>query len=258
MTEKQYVIKQSAFPPEHGSWGLTLEPLVLGLLISYSTGGLFLALASFFFFLAHQPVRMFFAKNPEIKKASFVFALLYLSVAVVCLVIAFNNSAFPDFIPFLVALFLMSVFFIYELTVSKNEFGARLIAPVSIDFIALSIVLIGGMEFTNAFAFLLIIASRSVQSSFYIHELLKKFKQKPFKTFYVHVIGVAFLIVAILLALENYAPVLPSLAIVILILRAYAGFKNTKKTTIKKIGILEFVYGILFVVITALGYLAGI
>ena len=50
--------KQAAMPSEHGGWGLTLEPVLLGLLIAPSWGGLSLGLAAFAAFLVRTPLKL--------------------------------------------------------------------------------------------------------------------------------------------------------------------------------------------------------
>lgn len=47
-----------AVPSEHGGWGLTLEPVLLGLLIAPSSAGLALGLAAFLAFLVRTPLKL--------------------------------------------------------------------------------------------------------------------------------------------------------------------------------------------------------
>lgn len=50
--------KQVALPSEHGGWGLTLEPVLLGLLVAPSWGGLALGVAAFAAFLVRTPLKL--------------------------------------------------------------------------------------------------------------------------------------------------------------------------------------------------------
>ncbi|MCB0972737.1 MAG: YwiC-like family protein, partial [Acidimicrobiales bacterium] len=47
-----------AMPTEHGGWGLTLEPVVLGLLVAPSIAGTCIGLAAIVAFLARTPLRI--------------------------------------------------------------------------------------------------------------------------------------------------------------------------------------------------------
>lgn len=50
--------KTVALPSEHGGWGLTLEPVLLGLLVAWSWPGLLLGVAAFTAFLARTPAKL--------------------------------------------------------------------------------------------------------------------------------------------------------------------------------------------------------
>ena len=47
-----------AMPSEHGGWGLTLEPVLLGLLIAWSAAGVALGVAAFAAFLVRTPLKL--------------------------------------------------------------------------------------------------------------------------------------------------------------------------------------------------------
>ena len=51
-------IKTVALPTEHGGWGITLEPVLLGLLVAPSVAGACLALATVGAFLARHPFKI--------------------------------------------------------------------------------------------------------------------------------------------------------------------------------------------------------
>ena len=47
-----------AMPTEHGGWGLTLEPVALGLAVAWSGAGLAIGIATFLAFLARTPLKL--------------------------------------------------------------------------------------------------------------------------------------------------------------------------------------------------------
>ena len=58
--QKQSVnLRSIALPAEHGAWSFLLEPLVLGLLFAPSWSGIVFAVALFFGFLTHQPLKIY-------------------------------------------------------------------------------------------------------------------------------------------------------------------------------------------------------
>ncbi|MBK8334978.1 MAG: YwiC-like family protein [Acidimicrobiaceae bacterium] len=53
---RRSTLRSVALPTEHGGWGLTLEPVLLGLLLRWSGAGLCLGVAAFVAFMAAHPV----------------------------------------------------------------------------------------------------------------------------------------------------------------------------------------------------------
>ncbi|HEX6235651.1 MAG TPA: YwiC-like family protein [Acidimicrobiales bacterium] len=51
-------LRSVAVPTEHGGWGLTLEPVLLGLLVAPSVAGVLLGLAAMLAFLARTPTKV--------------------------------------------------------------------------------------------------------------------------------------------------------------------------------------------------------
>ena len=47
-----------AMPTEHGGWGLTLEPVLLGLIVAWSGAGAALGVAAFAAFLLRTPAKL--------------------------------------------------------------------------------------------------------------------------------------------------------------------------------------------------------
>src|SRR5919107_5545462 len=79
-------LRTIALPTEHGGWGITLEPVVLGLLVAPSLAGAGLALATVGAFLARHPFKIVagdrrrgrrFARTPVAER----FTMLYAAVA---------------------------------------------------------------------------------------------------------------------------------------------------------------------------------
>lgn len=50
--------KSVALPVEHGGWGLLIEPMLLGMLVTPSWAGLWICLSALGVFLIHQPLKI--------------------------------------------------------------------------------------------------------------------------------------------------------------------------------------------------------
>lgn len=58
VSERRPALRAVIVPSEHGGWGFTLEPAVLGLLVAPSAAGAALGLAAVLAFLVRQPLRL--------------------------------------------------------------------------------------------------------------------------------------------------------------------------------------------------------
>lgn len=56
--KQRSTFRSVALPSEHGGWGLTLEPVLLGLLVAHSVSALCIGLAAILAFLARTPLKL--------------------------------------------------------------------------------------------------------------------------------------------------------------------------------------------------------
>ena len=56
--KQRSTLRTVALPSEHGGWGLTLEPVLLGLLVAHSVSALCIGLAAVLAFLARTPLKL--------------------------------------------------------------------------------------------------------------------------------------------------------------------------------------------------------
>src|SRR5438067_816253 len=145
-------LKSVALPVEHGGWGLSLEPVVLGLLIAPSLPGLFLAMATLAAFLARHPLKLVmadrrrgrrFARTPVAER----FALLYILAASFSLLAALKAASSYEFLlPLLLASPLALIQLIYDRLSRSRALLPELAGATAMAAIASSIVLAGGLS----------------------------------------------------------------------------------------------------------------
>lgn len=261
MNTNRFHLKQIAFPREHGSWGYTLEPLALALLVAFSVNGLLLAFVTFLIFLAHQPVRIIFNKklNNKFRTKAFPIFLLYAISAMVLLFMVLIELSFYQLLPFFISVIIMSGYLLLELNNVKRNIVTELLAAVSVGLIATNVVLIIGWNWAYAAAFWTVILSRAIPTTFYVRSKLQIAKKQPPQELSVFVSSFASLLIVSILSYFLYLPLLSIAAVLMLIGRAYIGiYKSAGKVNVKKLGIMEFVYGIVFVLLVAVGYNFGI
>ena len=177
MNTKKFYFNKVAFPHEHGSWGLFLEPIVLALAISFSYDGLLIAMSSFFLFLANQPASIILKKTPKyLQYSANVILIIYLVIAfsLVSLIIS-NNVIFNFIIPYIAAIILMLFYKTMEVRNLNRHLIVELLAPIAVLLIALSIVMRNNWNELSLIAFSFVLLSRSVQTIFYVNNKLKFF-----------------------------------------------------------------------------------
>ncbi len=135
----------------------------------------------------------------------------------------------------------------------------ELIPQIAVALMSVSILLIANWDIAYLMGFTVIVLSRSVQTVFYINNKLKYFKGAKPNRLLVNIIGLLFLIIIINfdsnIILHHGVQLLLWL---LLILRSVIGFiEKNKMEKVKIVGIKEFIYGFLFVVINSIGYNFG-
>ncbi|MEE9432255.1 MAG: YwiC-like family protein [Melioribacteraceae bacterium] len=251
-------IKKVAFPREHGSWGFLIEPLLLSLLVAYTYNGLLLTLCTFVIFLAHQPARILLGKkdSKKLKSSALLFFILYSIIAILLLVVILSGTNIELLTPFLISIVLMFGFLVLE----YNNFGRNLlvefIAPVAITFVALNIVLFDGWTLEKIIAFGFVLLSRAIPTLLYVNTKVKIIKGQSTNSLLLRISEVLFLSLIIFLAVKNSVPYLSIFAILLLIVRSIIGLlPKNKNEKVRTMGMKEFGFGILFVIINAIGYL---
>ena len=255
------IFKKVGFPNEHGSWGFFLEPIILALLISYSLEGLLLSISAFFLFLANQPSSYVIKGKPKyLLPSAYFYLILYFTISSIIIIYLILTSKSIFFLfPFFTAISLMLFFKIMELRNLNRNLIVELIPQFAVVLIAVALLITSKWEISLIIAFIFVVFSRSIQTVFYINNKLKYFKgHKPNKIL-VNLISTIFVIILAYLAVLNLSPWISVLTILLLTVRSIIGFlKSNKNEKVKTIGIKEFIYGFLFVVINSIGYNFGL
>lgn len=248
-----------ALPAEHGGWSLVLEPILLGLLVAATWGGVLLGLAGFCVFLAHQPAKIIwldhkrgraYARTHLAKR----FAFLYLGLALLFLALAVWLVGLRPLLPLTLAVPLMIVFGIYDQRPGRY-WQAELSAPIAFAAVAAAIALAAGWTWPTALALWIVMAARSAPSILYVRSRLRLVKGQPAQR---KRAWLAHLIALLLVAALVWWALLPAtavLAMLILFLRALVGLSDYRRNlSTKTLGFVEIGFGLLTAFLVALGY----
>ncbi|MFL6333901.1 MAG: YwiC-like family protein [Pyrinomonadaceae bacterium] len=257
-------LKTLALPTEHGGWGITLEPVVLGLLVAPSLAGAGLALATLGAFLARHPFKVVagdrrrgrrFARTPYAER----FTLAYSAAALVGFALAVLTSADYTFLlPLLAAVPLGVVQLWYDAAGQSRGLLPEVAGSLAMGSVACSLALAGGAGWPLALGLWVLLAARFVPAILYVRARLdelhgKESARRP--SLLAHALAL-FAVTA--LAVSGSLPWLAAVAVALLFARAAYGFARRWPSTAKLVGFSEIAFGALTVAAAAVGVAFGI
>lgn len=156
-------------PTEHGGWGLTLEPGLLGLLVAPSMTSLWLALAAMVAFTARTPLKIVaidLRRNRVLQRTRLAAAigLAELAVLAVLVTAAINTASHPFWWPLVVAAPLVALEGAYEIRSRGRRLAPELAGAIGICAVAAMAVVADGGSTALAAGIWLILAGRAVTS----------------------------------------------------------------------------------------------
>jgi hypothetical protein len=254
-------VRTVALPVEHGGWGLSLEPVALGVLVAPSLPGLFLAAATLAAFLARHPLKLVMADRRRGRRfprtrAAERFALLYAMTASLSLLAAIKTAAsYELLLPLVLAAPLALIQLAYDRLSRSRALLAELAGATAMASVAASIALALGLPRALSFGLWAILAARFAPSILYVRARLKTLHGGRPSTAGVIIAHALALSAAVALAWADVVPVLAVVAISLLLLRALYGLSgHDGAVSAKQVGIRELVFGAMTVLAVALGH----
>jgi hypothetical protein len=234
------------------------------MLVAGSGGGWLLGLSALGAFLLHQPLKITIkdrlkGRRPPRAVLAERVAVGYGLLATVPFTALLGSNADPAFLlPLALAVPLVIVQLVYDARNQSRALLSELAGSLALGAIAPTIALLGGWTLPDALLLWVILAARTIPSILYIRARLKLEHDKPISpapAWAAH--GVALFGLTVL-ALVGVVPYLSAVAMLLLGVRALFGlsrFRKPRRAPI--IGAMEICYGVLTVILTALGYGRG-
>jgi len=249
-----------ALPVEHGGWGLLIEPVVLGLVLAPSPAGFYLAGAAGAAFLARHPLRLVFmdrrkgARYPRTALAE-RFACGYATLALALFALASALASAPFWPAIAVGVLPALVALVYDLQGRSREALPETAGGVALGASASAIALAGGVAAGPAFGAWALLALRGVTAVLYVRARLRLDRGLSAGTRGALASHAAALAVAGALTLAGWGPWLGVLALGVLLLRAAWGLSSRRaQVRPKVVGFQELAFGLLTLVLLAVGY----
>lgn len=261
MTDNTQRLKTIVLPPEHGSWGFLLEPLLLGLLVAPSWAGAGITIGVIGAFLMRQPLKISwmdhrrgrrFARTTLAERVALGFGL----PAVLGFGSALLIAGPLVLLPFVLGFPLAGILFASYAQNRGRDLLPELAGSAALALTATSLALAGDAAPGVAITLWIILLARGIPSILYIRARLRLEKDRPFNhalPIVAHGVGLAAVGICVLL---GYAPLLVLVAIAILLLRAIYGLSPYRgRVRVSTIGFWEIFYGLLNVLLAAIGYM---
>jgi hypothetical protein len=247
-------------PAEHGGWGLTAEPALLGLLVAPSWAGAALAVAAFVAFVVRTPLKLVLVDRwrhrrlPRSRLATRI-AAVELVILLALAVVAASRAGWEWLVPIAVAAPLVGV----ELWFDMRSHGRRLIpelcGAVGIAAVAASVALAGGASARLAVALWLVLVARSIVAIPFVRVQIARLHHgfaRVSVSDRAQLVGAA---VAVTAVVVDPAVAAGALAVAALLV-AQVIWVRRPPVPAKVLGLRQLVLGLAIVAITAAGVLA--
>jgi len=263
-SQRRPSLRSVAMPAEHGGWGLTLEPGLLGFLAAPSAAGLLLGVAALLVFLVRTPLRLVFigrrrGRAPRSAASAGRSRLardvvLVESVALgVAIVLAAWLAVDPLWwLPALVAAALLAIALWYDMRSLSRRLVPEIVGSLAIASVAAMGALAGGASWPLAVGLWAILAARILSSIPHVRAQILRIHGRQAAGQPTVVGDAAALAVAGVAVLLDWSLVLGALAIVGLVLIQRANLARPPRPA-KVLGVRQMALGFTVVGVTAIG-----
>ncbi len=156
-----------AVPSEHGGWGLTLEPVLLGLVVAWSGGGVALGVAAFTAFLVRTPLKLVavdLRRGRWLDRSRLALRIAIVELIVLALTVALTVAlaGWSWMTPMVVAGPLVVIELSFDVRSRGRRLMPELCGAVGITAVAASIALAAGRSSALASGVWFVLAARAV------------------------------------------------------------------------------------------------
>lgn len=172
-------VRAVALPNEHGGWGLTAEPIVLGLVVAPSWAGGAIGAAAALAFLARTPTKIALGDLrrrrvlPRTRLAGTI-ALVELALLVALALVGTAAAAGPVLVPLIAVAPLLAVELAYDIRARGRRLVPELAGSVGISGVATMIALAAGATSAVAFGLWFVLAGRAIAAIPWVREQVRR------------------------------------------------------------------------------------
>jgi hypothetical protein len=246
-----------AVPSEHGGWGLTFEPILLGLLIRFSWSGVAIGATAFLAFLVRTPLKLALGDVrrhrwlPRSRLAAEIAAgeLAVLAILGFAAIVAAGPSWL---VPVAIAVPLFATELWFDIRSRGRRLLPELCGGVGIASTAAAVVVAGGGAAGLAAAAWLIMAARAVASIPFVRTQIERLRHGSARVATSDAFQAAGVVVAVLGTAVDSRVALGTLGVALLA-AAQFGWARRPVPPAKTLGLIQSFVGLTLVVLTAVG-----
>lgn len=249
-----------AVPSEHGGWGLTLEPVALGLLVEPSGAGVLLGGAALLAFIARTPLRVVLVdrhRHRRLERTSLAARILVAEVVVIVGLVALATAVGDPrwWLPVVVAAPLVTVELWFDLRSRSRRLVPEVAGAAGMGAVAAAIVLAGGGAAALGMALWLVIGARVATSIPFVRDQVERLHGRAAAPRTVVAGDVAALALAALAVAIELGTLAGAIAIAgVVVYQRVSGRRPPDRAVV--LGVRQTVVGATVVLVTALGVLA--
>ncbi|MCU0495918.1 MAG: YwiC-like family protein [Anaerolineae bacterium] len=251
-----------ALPTEHGGWGFIGEPIVLGLMIAPSAAGVMLSITALALFLLRQPLKVWLKDRIAHRHVPRTwiarrFILIYGGIALIAgLGFLLTGVAWTVLWPLLIALPLIAWQLYDDLRYQGRDLRAEVIGASVPGVIVTIFTLIQGWPGIIALALWFALAVKGIGAVFYVRARLRLERGETIRRdlpIIAHGIGFGLFAIAVGTGILIWTVLI---AMAVLTVRCVVGLSAWRKARpAKVIGVQEVGYGLMFVILIAIGHI---
>lgn len=262
LTPNKNLIKSVAVPTEHGGWGFTMEPVLLGLLVAHDAAGWGLGLLALMGFMGRHPIKLLLSDLRRKKmfprtRYALMFAALYVTLGAVGFWLAVSQADQNFWLPLFSVVPLMAVQLFFDAQNKGRNLLPELCGAVAMGAVATAIALAGGESTEVAYALWMVLAVRSVTSIYFARTQVLRARKQEAKPQTSVLVGLLGWFALALLGSWQITPMTAVIAMTLLLGYQVYAFQRPPVPA-KVVGWGQMAFGLLFVVCAVVGVGTGI
>ncbi|MEP7115861.1 MAG: YwiC-like family protein [Ilumatobacteraceae bacterium] len=248
-----------AMPSEHGGWGLTLEPVLLGLLVAWSAAGVALGVVAFTAFLLRTPAKLVAVdvrrgRWLDRSRLALRIAIVETVVLAAAIAVAIVLAGWAWLVPVLVAGPLVAIELSFEIRSHGRRLVPELCGAIGIAAVAASIALAADRGTGLVVGVWLVLAARAVGAIPFVRVQIFRLRRGQGPVWQSDLAQVAAVAIATL-AMVIDRRLIAGAAGVLLLALAQSVWVRQAPIPAKRLGLRQMAVGVALVAVTAVGVL---